>query len=152
MEKRKIAVVPPAGRTGAPSALPPRVETEVPAKAKRRSFTAEYVILDVFSRYIAGWMLAPRESAELAKRLIGETCRKFEVPEGQLTIHAGRGSSMTSKPVAFLLADLGVTKTHSRPHVSDDNPYSESQFRTMKYRPEFPGHSALWSGRPGPTT
>ena len=96
-----------------------------------------YVILDVFSRYVVGWMLAPRESAELAKRLIGETCRRFEIPEGQLTIHADRGSSMTSKPVAFLLADLGVTKTHSRPHVSDDNPYSESQFRTMKYRPEF---------------
>ena len=93
---------------------------------------------DVFSRYVIGWMLAPRESAELAKRLIGETCRRFEIPEGQLTIHADRGSSMTSKPVAFLLADLGVTKTHSRPHVSDDNPYSESQFRTMKYRPEFP--------------
>ena len=97
-----------------------------------------YVILDVFSRYIVGWMLAPRESAELAKRLIGETCRRFQISEGQLTIHADRGSSMTSKPVAFLLADLGVTKTHSRPHVSDDNPYSESQFRTMKYRPEFP--------------
>jgi putative transposase len=97
-----------------------------------------YVILDVFSRYVVGWMLAPRESAELAKRLIGETCRRFHIPEGQLTIHADRGSSMTSKPVAFLLADLGVTKTHSRPHVSDDNPFSESQFRTMKYRPEFP--------------
>jgi putative transposase len=97
-----------------------------------------YVILDVFSRYVVGWMLAPRESAELAKRLIGETCRRFQIPEGQLTIHADRGSSMTSKPVAFLPADLGVTKTHSRPHVSDDNPYSESQFRTMKYRPEFP--------------
>lgn len=97
-----------------------------------------YVILDVFSRYVVGWMLAPRESAELAKRLIGETCRKFEIPENQLTIHADRGSSMTSKPVAFLLADLGVTKSHSRPYVSDDNPYSESQFRTMKYRPDFP--------------
>ena len=95
-----------------------------------------YVILDVFSRYVVGWMLAPRETAELAKRLIGETCRKFEIPEGQLTIHADRGSSMRSKPVAFLQADLGVTKTHSRPHVSDDNPYSESQFRTMKYRPD----------------
>ena len=97
-----------------------------------------YVILDVFSRYVVGWMLAPRESAELAKRLIAETCCKFQIPEGQLTIHADRGSSMTSKPVAFLLADLGVTKTHSRPHISDDNPYSESQFRTMKYRPGFP--------------
>jgi putative transposase len=97
-----------------------------------------YVILDVFSRYVVGWMLADRESAELAKRLIGETCGKFDIADGQLTIHADRGSSMTSKPVALLLADLGVTKTHSRPHVSDDNPFSESQFRTMKYRPEFP--------------
>jgi len=97
-----------------------------------------YVILDVFSRYVVGWMLAGRESAELAKRLIGETCHRFAIPDGQLTIHADRGSSMTSKPVALLLADLGVIKTHSRPHVSDDNPFSESQFRTMKYRPEFP--------------
>ena len=97
-----------------------------------------YVILDVFSRYVVGWMLADRESSELAKRLIADTCHKFAIPEGQLTIHADRGSSMRSKPVAFLLADLGVTKTHSRPHTSDDNPYSESQFRTMKYRPEFP--------------
>jgi putative transposase len=95
-----------------------------------------YVILDVFSRYVVGWLLAERESAELAKRLIAETCRKFEIPEGQLT--TDRGSSMTSKPVALLLADLGVTKTHSRPHVSDDNPFSESHFRTLKYRPEFP--------------
>ena len=97
-----------------------------------------YVILDVFSRYVVGWMIAPRESAELARKLIEETCIKQQIQAGQLTIHADRGSSMTSKPVAFLLADLGVTKTHSRPHVSDDNPYSESQFRTMKYRPDFP--------------
>ena len=97
-----------------------------------------YVILDVFSRYVAGWMVAPRESAELAKKFIGETISKHQVPAGQLNIHAGRGKVMTSKPVAFLMADLGVTKTHSRPYVSDDNPYSESQFRTLKYRPEFP--------------
>jgi len=97
-----------------------------------------YVILDVFSRYVTGWMVAMRESAELAKRLIEESCRKQRIQPGQLTLHADRGTSMSSKPVAFLLADLGVTKTHSRPHVSDDNPYSESQFRTMKYRPEFP--------------
>jgi putative transposase len=81
-----------------------------------------YVILDIFSRYVVGWMVAPRESAELAKRLIGETCRKQLIAPDQLTIHA----------------DLGVTKTHSRPHVSDDNPFSESQFKTLKYRPEFP--------------
>ncbi len=97
-----------------------------------------YVILDVFSRYVTGWMVAMRESAELAKRLIEESCEKQNIPRGQLTLHADRGTSMSSKPVAFLLADLGVTKTHSRPHVCDDNPYSESQFRTMKYRPEFP--------------
>lgn len=97
-----------------------------------------YVLLDVFSRYVTGWMVALRESAELAKRLIEESCAKQNIRRGRLTLHADRGTSMSSKPVAFLLADLGVTKTHSRPHVSNDNPYSESQFRTLKYRPEFP--------------
>ncbi len=97
-----------------------------------------YVILDIFSRYVVGWMVAPRETAELAKRLIADTCAKQGIVAGDLTIHADRGTSMTSKPVALLMADLGVTKTHSRPHVSDDNPYSESQFKTLKYRPEFP--------------
>src|SRR5208337_4202337 len=97
-----------------------------------------YVILDVFSRFVVGWMIAYRESAELAKRLIEHSCRKHNIPPGQLTVHADRGSSMKSKPVALLLADLGVVKTHSRPQVSDDNPYSESQFRTLKYRPGFP--------------
>jgi putative transposase len=97
-----------------------------------------YVILDIFSRYVGGWMVAPRETAELAKRLIADTCDKQGIVPGTLTIHADRGTSMTSKPVALLMADLGVTKTHSRPHVSDDNPYSESQFKTLKYRPEFP--------------
>ena len=97
-----------------------------------------YVILDIFSRNVVGWMVAERETAELAKRLIAETCAKQGIEPGTLTIHADRGTSMTSKPVALMLADLGVTKTHSRPHVSDDNPYSESQFKTLKYRPEFP--------------
>jgi putative transposase len=97
-----------------------------------------YVILDIFSRYVVGWMIAPHESSALAKRLIAGTCEKQGAHPGQLTIHADRGSSMKSKPVALLLADLGVTKTHSRPHVSDDNPYSESQFKTLKYRPDFP--------------
>ncbi len=87
-----------------------------------------YVILDVFSRYVTGWMVAYRESAELAKRLIEDSCKKQLIQPDQLTLHADRGTSMRSKPVALLLADLGVTKTHSRPHVSDDNPYSESQF------------------------
>jgi putative transposase len=97
-----------------------------------------YVILDIFSRYVVGWMVAGRESAALASRLIQETCATQNIVSGQLTIHADRGSSMKSKPVAFLLADLGVTKTHSRPHTSDDNPYSEAQFKTLKYRPDFP--------------
>jgi len=97
-----------------------------------------YVILDVYSRYVVGWMVAHREQADLAERLIAETIAKQAIPAGQLTLHADRGSSMTSKPVAFLLADLGVTKTHSRPHISNDNPYSEAQFKTLKYRPGFP--------------
>ena len=97
-----------------------------------------YVILDIFSRYVVGWMIAPRESAALAEKLIKETCAKQNIEKGQLTIHADRGSSMRSKPVALLMADLGVTKTHSRPYTSDDNPFSESQFKTLKYRPDFP--------------
>lgn len=97
-----------------------------------------YVILDVFSRYVVGWLVAPRESKALAQKLIAITCSRERIKPGQLTLHADRGSSMTSKPVAFLLADLGVTKTHSRPQVSNDNPFSESQFKTLKYRPDFP--------------
>ena len=97
-----------------------------------------YVILDIFSRYVVGWMLAPRESAALAERLIAETCAKHGIQPGQLTLHADRGGAMRSKPVALLLADLGVTKTHSRPQVSNDNPFSEAQFKTLKYCPQFP--------------
>ena len=97
-----------------------------------------YVILDIFSRYVVGWMVAEHESSELAKRLISESCLKQEVLPETLTLHADRGSSMNSKPVAMMLSDLGVTKTHSRPHVSNDNPYSESHFKTLKYRPGFP--------------
>jgi putative transposase len=97
-----------------------------------------YVILDVFSRYVVGWMVAHRESARLAEKLIRESCGRQGIVHGQLTVHADRGSSMISKPVALLLADLGVTKTHSRPHVSNDNPFSEAQFKTLKYRPDFP--------------
>jgi putative transposase len=97
-----------------------------------------YTILDVFSRYVVGWLIAERESASQAEHLIGETCAKQGIEPDQLTLHADRGSAMISKTVALLLADLGVTKTHSRPHVSNDNPYSESQFKTMKYRPGYP--------------
>jgi len=97
-----------------------------------------YVLLDVFSRYVVGWMVAHRESATLAKKLIEASLKKQAIQRGQLTVHADRGTSMTSKPVALMLADLGVTKTHSRPQVSNDNPFSEAQFKTLKYRPEFP--------------
>ena len=97
-----------------------------------------YVILDIYSRYAVGWMVATRESAALAGKLISATVAKQHISRGQLTLHADRGSSMTSKPVTFLLADLGVIQSHSRPHVSNDNPYSEAQFKTLKYRPGFP--------------
>ena len=97
-----------------------------------------YVILDIFSRYVVGWLIAPRESAELAQQLIADTVARHDVMPGALTLHADRGASMRSKPVASLLVDLDVAKSHSRPYTSDDNPYSESQFKTMKYRPDFP--------------
>jgi putative transposase len=98
-----------------------------------------YVILDIFSRYVPGWLLAGEESSVLAKRLIEQTCLRQAISASSaLTIHSDRGPSMTSKPVALLLSDLGVTKSLSRPHVSNDNPYSESQFKTLKYRPGFP--------------
>ena len=97
-----------------------------------------YVILDVFSRYVVGWMVANRESQQLAKQFIDETIAKQGIEPDTLTVHADRGSAMTSKSVALLLSDLGVIKTHSRPHVSNDNPYSEAHFKTLKYRPQFP--------------
>jgi putative transposase len=97
-----------------------------------------YVLLDVFSRYVVGWLLAQRESAALAEKLIAESCERQQIQPGQLTVHADRGAPMIAKSMAFMLADLGITKTHSRPHVSNDNPFSESQFKTLKYRPEFP--------------
>ena len=95
-----------------------------------------YVIIDIYSRYVPGWMLAHAENAKLAQALLADTTAKQGIAHGQLTVHADRGSPMTAKPVAFLLADLGVTKSHSRPHCSNDNPYSESQFRTH----EVPAH------------
>jgi putative transposase len=107
-----------------------------------------YVLLDLFSRYAVGWMVAARESAELAKHLVEETCRKQGIGREQLTLHADRGPSMQSKPLALLPADLGITKSHSRPRVSNDNPYSESQFKTLKIPPGVPGAVRVDSGRP----
>ena len=97
-----------------------------------------YKIIDIYSRYVPGWMVEYRETGALAKEFIDDTCAKQEILPNQLTLHADKGSSMTSRTVGQLLADLGVTKTHSRPHVSNDNPYSESAFKTLKYRPGFP--------------
>jgi putative transposase len=97
-----------------------------------------YVVLDIFSRYVVGWMLAHRESAELAQRLLREAFQREGIEEGQLTVHADRGPAMISHGVADLLAALSLTKSHGRPHVPDDNPYSESQFKTFKYQPGFP--------------
>ena len=132
---------------------PPTVKPELVADAPNRVWSWDltkllgpakwtyyylYTILDIYSRYAVGWMVAERESAALAERLLDQTIAKQHVGNGQLAIHADRGSSMASKQVAQLLADLGVTKSHSRSHVSNDNPYSESQFKTLKYRPQFP--------------
>jgi putative transposase len=101
-----------------------------------------YVVLDVWSRYAVGWMVAPRESARLAEELLAACTTAEHISAGQLTLHADRGTSMTSRTVAQLLADLGVTRSHSRPHVSNDNPYSESQFKTIKQAPRFPDRFA----------
>jgi putative transposase len=99
-----------------------------------------YVLLDIFSRYVVGWLIAEHESAALARRLIAQSCLQQGIARDQLTVHSDRGPSMTSKLVAQLLADLGITKTHSRPYTSNDNPFSEALFKTTKYRPEFPEH------------
>lgn len=104
-----------------------------------------YVMLDIFSRYVVGWLLAEQESAELAKQLVTESCRKQAIAPNQLTIHADRGAPMIAKPLAQLFADLGIDPSHSRPYTPDDNPFSEAQFKTMKYRPDYPQHFAAYS-------
>jgi putative transposase len=97
-----------------------------------------YTVLDIFSRYVVGWMIAEVESSELAKQLVAKTARKQGIQPDQLILHADNGSPMKGKPLSQLLLDLGITKSHSRPHTSDDNPFSEAQFKTMKYRPDYP--------------
>ena len=117
----------------------------------RRLFYYLYVILDVYSRFVVGWMVAEGESSELAETVIAAACHKQNIRRDQLTLHADRGSAMRAKTVAQLLADLGVTKTHARPYTPNDNPYSEAQFKTMKYRPDYPdrfeslGHARSWA-------
>lgn len=132
---------------------PPRVRPELVARRplvvwswditklkgpRRGEYYDLYVVLDIFSRYVVAWCVAPSESGELAKELIADAVARHQVPPGQLTVHADRGSSMTSNPVVELLAFLGIGRTHSRPHVSNDNPFSEAQFKTLKYCPAFP--------------
>jgi len=132
---------------------PPRVRPELVARGplavwswditklkgpRRGEYFDLYVVLDIFSRYVVAWCVAPWESGELAKELIADAVARHRVAPGQLTVHADRGSSMTSNPVVELLAFLGIGRTHSRPHVSNDNPYSEAQFKTLKYCPAFP--------------
>jgi putative transposase len=101
-----------------------------------------YTVLDIYSRYVVGWMIADVESSELATHLIAETARKQGIQSDQLTLHADNGSPMKGKPLSQLLVDLGITKSHSRPHTSDDNPFSEAHFKTMKYRPDYPARFA----------
>ena len=132
---------------------PPRVKPELVATRPNQVYSWDitklhgpakwtyyylYTVIDIYSRYVPGWMLARAERASLAEALLEETILKQGIERDQLTIHADRGSPMIAKPVAHLLADLGVTKSHSRPRTSNDNPYIESHFRTLKYRPDFP--------------
>ena len=106
---------------------------------KKWSYYYLYVIMDIYSRYVVGWMVADRENSALAGRLIQQSCLKHGVQPRVLTLHSDRGAPMTSQCTAQLLADLGVTRSLSRPQVSDDNPFSEAQFKTLKYHPSFPG-------------
>jgi putative transposase len=140
-ERRNVLVHPAAVKpelvATAPNQLWSWDITKLLGPSKHTSYYL-YVILDVYSRYVPGWLLAECEAAELAQELVLQTCAKQNIALGQLTLHADNGATMTSKPLAQLLSDLGVTKTHSRPRVSNDNPYSEAHFKTLKYRPDYP--------------
>jgi putative transposase len=140
-ERRRQATHPPRVRPELVARKPNQVWSWDITKLKGPSkgvYYDLYVIIDIFSRYVVGWMVAATETAELAKAFIAETIKSQGIVAQVLTIHADRGTSMTSKPVAVLLVELGVTRTHSRPHVSNDNPYSEAAFKTLKYCPAFP--------------
>lgn len=140
-ERRRQATHPPAKKPELVASRPNAVWSWDITKLlgpEKWTYYYLYVVIDIYSRYVTGWMLAHAERAKLAEALLADAIANQGVEAGQLTVHADRGTSMASKPVAFLLADLGVTKTHNRPHCSNDNPYSESHFRTLKYRPEFP--------------
>lgn len=137
-QRRHPRRVPPQLVATAPNQVWTWDITKLAGPRKWRTF-ALYVILDMFSRYVVGWMVAKRETAKLAKRLVRETCKKEGIADGQLTLHQDRGSPMTAKTFSQLLVDLDVLASYSRPRVSDDNPYSESLFKTVKYAPPYPG-------------
>ncbi len=140
-ERRRQATHPPRTRPELVVSAPLVVWSWDITKLKgplRGEYYDLYVVLDTFSRYVVAWCVAPRESGELAKELIENAIVRFKVEPGQLSIHADRGSSMTSRPVIELYNFLGIVRSHSRPHVSNDNPFSESQFKTLKYCPDFP--------------
>jgi len=140
-QRRHVTYTKPELLTTAPNEVWSWDITQLKGPAKWCYFYL-YVILDVFSRYVVGWLVAEQESAQLAEILISETCTKHSIQPDQLTLHSDRGSPMKSKVVTQLLADLGIIKSHSRPHVSDDNPYSEAHFKTLKYRPDYPDRFA----------
>lgn len=150
---RKLRAVGEVGERRDQATRPTYAKPELCATASRQVFAWDitklhgptkwtyfhlYTVIDIYSRYVVGWLIADRESSELAKHLLKQTIEQSGAPSGTLTLHSDRGSSMKSKPVAFMLADLGVTKSHSRPHVSNDNPHIESLFKTAKYQPTFP--------------
>ncbi len=147
-ERRNQLQHPPAVKPVLVTTVPNQVWswdiTQLPGPTKGIAYYL-YVIVDIFSRYVPGWLLADQEAASLAEILIAETCAKQGILPKQLTLHADRGGPMRAKTMAQLLADLKVTKTHSRPYTPDDNPYSEAQFKTMKYRPDFPERFASMS-------
>jgi transposase InsO family protein len=133
-----------------PNALPcPRWDIAKLLGPVKWTYYYLYMLLDIFSRYVVGWLLGRHESATLAKVLIAESCERQHIAPDQLTIHADRGPAMTAKPVALLLATLGVVPSHSRPQVSDDNPFSEARFKTLKYRARLPGAVRGSRGRRG---
>jgi putative transposase len=140
-ERRNQLRHPPAAKPELVATAPNQVWswdiTQLPSSLKGLSFSL-YVVLDLFSRLVVGWLVAEQQSAALAQHLLFESCRKQGVQPDQLTLHADRGGPMIAKPLAQLLADLGVTKSHSRPHTANDNPFSEAQFKTLKYRPDYP--------------
>lgn len=153
-ERRRQLVHPPYTRPELIATAPNQVWTWDISKLRgpvKHSYFLLYSIIDIFSRYTVGWMVAERESDLLAERLIADTIIAQGIMPGQLTVHADRGPSMRSKTVAQMLADLGVDKTHSRPYTSTDNPYSEAAFKTLKYRPDYPdrfsglAHATRWA-------